>query len=51
MIGATLEYLNGQSKLERVVFCLWGPEAFVVFEETLSELANSFDPVIFLNDT
>jgi O-acetyl-ADP-ribose deacetylase len=51
MIGATLEYLNGQSKLERVVFCLWGPEAFGVFEETLSELANSFDPVIFLNDT
>jgi O-acetyl-ADP-ribose deacetylase len=50
MIGSTLEYLSNQSKLERVLFCLWGPEAFGVFESTFSELAHSFDPVIFLND-
>jgi O-acetyl-ADP-ribose deacetylase (regulator of RNase III) len=50
MLAAALEYLTAQSKLERVVFCLWGQDAMTVFEKTLNELADSFDPVIFLND-
>jgi O-acetyl-ADP-ribose deacetylase len=50
MIGAIFDYLSAQSKLERVVFCLWDQKAYGVFEETFSEQSRSFDPVIFLND-
>ncbi len=38
MLPAALAYLEGETGLERVVFCLYGPRAFNVFEKTLSEM-------------
>ena len=35
MLTATTGYLRGKTGLEKVVFCLWGEEAYRVFEETL----------------
>jgi O-acetyl-ADP-ribose deacetylase (regulator of RNase III) len=32
MLGVTIEYLQGETGLERVVFCLYGQEAYDVFE-------------------
>ena len=37
MIGAVLEYLGGRTGLERVVFCLFGREAFEVFTAELKK--------------
>ncbi len=35
MLMTTIEYLKGESGLETVSFCLWGKEAFGVFQKTL----------------
>ncbi len=35
MLATTLDYLKGQTGLERVVFCLYGRESFDVFAEQL----------------
>jgi len=38
MLRAAIEYLEGETGLERVVFCLYGQSAYRVFEETLQRL-------------
>ena len=38
MLSAVLEHIKGQTQLEKVIFCLWGKEAYSVFEETLNKL-------------
>jgi O-acetyl-ADP-ribose deacetylase (regulator of RNase III) len=38
MLSNTIEYLQGNTTLERVVFCLWDKEAFITFQQTLEEL-------------
>ncbi len=38
MLSTTLDYLQGDTGLERVVFCLFGQEAYRVFEQTLKRL-------------
>lgn len=35
MLTATIGYLRGKTGLEKVVFCLWGEEAYRTFEKTL----------------
>ncbi|MCI0693947.1 macro domain-containing protein [candidate division KSB1 bacterium] len=35
MLTATTGYLRGKTGLEKVVFCLWGDEAYDIFEKTL----------------
>ena len=35
MLSTTIEYLNGETRLERVVFCLYGKKSFEVFHEEL----------------
>jgi len=36
MLQTTIDYLRGTTQLQEVVFCLWGKEAFEVFEKALS---------------
>ena len=38
MLSSVLEYIQGQTNLERTVFCLWGKEAYQTFEEALKIL-------------
>jgi len=38
MLGAVREYLQGETGLARVVFCLFGAEAYGVFEDALDEI-------------
>jgi O-acetyl-ADP-ribose deacetylase (regulator of RNase III) len=38
MLSTVLEYIKGQTQLEKIVFCLWGKEAYSLFEETLKKL-------------
>lgn len=38
MLGAVKEYLEGETGLERIVFCLFGQEAYHVFDETFQKL-------------
>lgn len=38
MLQTTIDYLNGKTQLQDVVFCLWGKEAFEVFEKTLQRI-------------
>jgi O-acetyl-ADP-ribose deacetylase (regulator of RNase III) len=38
MLTTTIEYLKGETKLEKVVFCLFGQEAFTTFKDTLERL-------------
>jgi O-acetyl-ADP-ribose deacetylase (regulator of RNase III) len=35
MLTTTVDYLRGKTGLEKVVFCLWGEEAYQTFEKTL----------------
>jgi len=35
MLATTIEYFRGHTGLQKVVFCLWGDEAYRIFEETL----------------
>jgi hypothetical protein len=40
MLQTTIDYLRGKTQLQEVVFCLWGKEAFEVFEKTLRNLTS-----------
>ena len=40
MLRAAIEYLEGETGLERVIFCLYGPAAFATFADTLSRLTS-----------
>jgi O-acetyl-ADP-ribose deacetylase (regulator of RNase III) len=35
MLTTTIDYVRGKTGLEKSVFCLWGDEAYQVFEKTL----------------
>ena len=37
MLSATIAYLQGETGLEKVVYCLYGQEAFGVFDEVLKK--------------
>jgi O-acetyl-ADP-ribose deacetylase (regulator of RNase III) len=37
MLRTAIEYLQGQTGLERVVFCLFGKESYQVFESRLQQ--------------
>ncbi len=39
MLKTTLEYLNGRTKLEKVIFCLFDRDSFKVFEDQLKKEA------------
>jgi len=41
MLDTTIEYLEGSTKLERVVFCLYGKSAYDVFESALTSKISS----------
>jgi O-acetyl-ADP-ribose deacetylase (regulator of RNase III) len=41
LLRAALDYLGGETGLERVVFCLYGQPAYDVFERTLRDLQAS----------
>ena len=38
MLSTTIDYLKGQTGLERVVFCLYGKDSYQVFENQLKEI-------------
>jgi O-acetyl-ADP-ribose deacetylase (regulator of RNase III) len=38
MLRAAIDYLEGETGLERVVFCLYGPSAYDTFQRVLSDL-------------
>ncbi|MHA1264310.1 MAG: macro domain-containing protein [Candidatus Helarchaeota archaeon] len=40
MLSTTIEYLSKSTGLEKVMFCLWGQEAYHVFEKELKRLTN-----------
>jgi O-acetyl-ADP-ribose deacetylase (regulator of RNase III) len=39
MLSTTIDYLSGETGLQRVVFCLWGTEAYSTFENELKTLS------------
>ena len=39
MLGTTIDYLNGSTQLEKVVFCLYGLGSYKIFAEWLSQHA------------
>ncbi len=39
MLGAAIDYLRGDTGLDRVVFCLFGQESYSAFQLALKELA------------
>jgi O-acetyl-ADP-ribose deacetylase (regulator of RNase III) len=41
MLETTKEYLQGNTSLRKVIFCLFGEEAFRTFEETLQGMLHS----------
>jgi O-acetyl-ADP-ribose deacetylase (regulator of RNase III) len=41
MLRATVDYLEGETGLERVVFCLYGPSAYDIFKRVLEGLRSS----------
>jgi O-acetyl-ADP-ribose deacetylase (regulator of RNase III) len=41
ILAATVEYLEGETELERVVFCLFGQPAFEAFVQALSGIRDS----------
>jgi O-acetyl-ADP-ribose deacetylase (regulator of RNase III) len=36
MLKTTLDYLNGNNQLQKIIFCLFEPEAFEIFKNELS---------------
>ncbi len=38
MLSTTREYLQGETGLQQVIFCLWGKEAYAVFEGVLQQI-------------
>lgn len=43
MLATTLDYVRNRTRLKRIVFCLFNPEALNVFEETFSRLLPDSD--------
>ncbi|RMD88011.1 MAG: macro domain-containing protein [Calditrichaeota bacterium] len=43
MLSNTIDYLKGDTGLEKVVFCLYGDEAYQTFKQTLEALQSSMD--------
>jgi O-acetyl-ADP-ribose deacetylase (regulator of RNase III) len=41
MLTTTVGYLRGKTGLEKVVFCLWGEEAYQIFEKTLKAIVEA----------
>ncbi len=41
MLGTTLDYLKGETGLERVVFCLFGDDSYKVFKDQLKQETTS----------
>lgn len=41
MLSTAREYLQGETGLQQVVFCLWGEEAFAVFETVLQQIKDT----------
>jgi O-acetyl-ADP-ribose deacetylase (regulator of RNase III) len=41
MFSAVIEYIQEGTKIERIVFCLWGKEAYALFRKTFSSLKNT----------
>lgn len=41
MLSSAIEYVQGETVLERVVFCLFGSKTFNVFKETFSGMSGS----------
>jgi len=41
MLKTTIDYLHSQPQLKEVVFCLWGKEAFQIFEKTFKQLSRA----------
>ena len=39
MLGGTIDYLKGQTSIEKIVFCLFGQADYEVFEKTLQGLS------------
>jgi O-acetyl-ADP-ribose deacetylase (regulator of RNase III) len=37
MLRTTIDYLNGQTGLEKVIFCLFGRDSYEVFEKQLKQ--------------
>ena len=38
MLSTTIDYVRGKTGLEKVVFCLWGDEAYQTFEKTITQM-------------
>ncbi len=38
MLAVAIEHLQGETSLERIIFCLFGDSAFTVFRKTFEEL-------------
>jgi O-acetyl-ADP-ribose deacetylase (regulator of RNase III) len=38
MLSTVMEYVQCQTQMEQIIFCLWGKEAYQIFEETLKKL-------------
>jgi O-acetyl-ADP-ribose deacetylase (regulator of RNase III) len=38
MLSTTIDYLRGKTGLEKVIFCLWGKEAYQTFEKTITQM-------------
>ncbi len=43
MLSTTIDYLSKDTGLEKVVFCLWGKEAYSVFENELKQQMESIN--------
>lgn len=41
MLNATMEYCNGQTDLQKVVYCLYDANIFKIFSDTLNRLVGS----------
>lgn len=41
MLSTTIEYLQGETALQEVVYCLWGKEAYGVFEKALNRMSQA----------
>ena len=40
MLGTTIKYLKSETKIEKVIFVLWGQKDYLIFENILKKLIN-----------
>ncbi|MCK4352147.1 macro domain-containing protein [candidate division WOR-3 bacterium] len=40
MLPTAIDYLKGKTQIEKVIFCLYGKEAFNIFDQTLNKYVN-----------